>query len=171
VKVTVYPNPVDKLYWNATDGTLDIQMGYDAVTQQTGLEQYYRIKASSAITNGQCIMFSGSVGASGQLKGAPATGINLTNRELIMGVATMDISNNASGYVTSFGIVRGIDTTGSSVGETWADGDILYYNKNYTGGLTNVKPLVTDAIVVVAAVVNAGPGGSGSLLVRPTVEY
>ena len=171
MKVTVYPNPVDKLYWNATDGTLDIQMGYDAVTQQTGLEQYYRIKADATITNGQCIMFSGAVGASGQLKGQPATGVTTANQETIMGVATMDIAHNASGYVTSFGIVRGINTTGSSVGETWADGDILYYNKNYTGGLTKVKPLITDAIVVVAAVVNAGSGGSGSLLVRPTVEY
>ena len=171
MKVTVYPNPVDKLYWNAADGTLDIQMGYDAVTQQTGLEQYYRIKADATITNGQCIMFSGAVGASGQLKGQPATGVTTANQETIMGVATMDIAHNASGYVTSFGIVRGINTTGSSVGETWADGDILYYNKNYTGGLTKVKPTAPDAIVVVAAVVNAGSGGSGSLLVRPTVEY
>ena len=171
MKVTVYPNPVDKLYWNAADGTLDIQMGYDAVTQQTGLEQYYRIKADATITNGQCIMFSGAVGASGQLKGQPATGVTTANQETIMGVATMDIAHNASGYVTSFGIVKGINTTGSSVGETWADGDILYYNKNYTGGLTKVKPTAPDAIVVVAAVVNAGSGGSGSLLVRPTVEY
>lgn len=171
MKVTVYPNPTDKLYWNAADGTLDVKMGYDDVYQQVGMETYYRIKADATITNGQCIMFSGAVGASGQLKGKPATGVTTANQETIMGIATMDITNNGSGYVTCFGIVRGINTTGSSVGETWADGDILYYNKNYTGGLTNVKPLITDAIVIVAAVVNAGSGGSGSLLVRPTVEY
>lgn len=171
MKVTVYPNPLDRLYWNSADGTLDIQMGYDAVYQQVGMEQYYRIKADADITNGQCIMFSGSVGASGQLKGQPATGVTTANQEAIMGIATMDIANNGSGYVTSFGLVRGINTTGSSVGETWADGDILYYNKNYTGGLTKVKPTAPDAIVIVAAVVNAGSSGSGSLLVRPTVEY
>ena len=171
MKVTVYPNPTDRLYWNAADGTLEVKMGYDDVYQQVGMEQYYRIKADAAITNGQCIMFSGAVGASGQLKGQPATGITTANQETIMGIATMDIAQNDSGYVTSFGLVRGINTTGSSVGETWADGDILYYNKNYTGGLTNVKPTAPDAIVIVAAVVNAGSGGSGSLLVRPTVEY
>ncbi len=157
-----------QLAWNAADGTLDLGMGYDAVTQQIGLENYFRIKASAAITNGQCVMFTGAVGASGVLTGAPATGV--TNGQYIMGVATMDIAHNGFGYVTSFGVVRGINTTGSSVGETWVDGDILYYNPAYTGGLTKVEPIAPLPKVVVAAVVNAGSGGSGSLFVRVQAE-
>lgn len=153
-----------QIAWNAADGTLDIGMGYDAVTQQVGLEQYFRIKASAAITDGQCVMFTGSVGASGVLTGAPATGV--TNPQYIMGVATMNIANNGFGYITSFGIVRGINTTGASVGETWVDGDILYYNPAYVGGLTKVPPTAPLPKVVVASVVNAGSGGSGSLFVR-----
>lgn len=153
-----------QIAWNAADGTLDIGMGYDAVTQQVGLEQYFRIKASAAITDGQCVMFTGSVGASGVLTGAPATGV--TNPQYIMGVATMNIANNGFGYITSFGLVRGINTTGSSVGETWVDGDILYYNPAYVGGLTKVPPTAPLPKVVVASVVNAGSGGSGSLFVR-----
>ena len=155
-----------QMAWNADDGCLNIGMGYDGVVLQTGMEQVYRIKASAAITNGQCVMFSGAVGASGVLQGAPsATG--LTEGQYIMGVATMDMALNDFGYVTAFGLVRGINTTGASVGETWADGDILYYNTSYTGGLTNVLP-TTGAVVIVASVVNAGPGGSGSLFIRPT---
>lgn len=157
-----------QMAWNVDDGTLNIGMGYDAVTQQVGLEQYFRIKASAAITNGQCVMFTGAVGASGVLTGAPATGV--TNPQYIMGVATMDIANNGFGYITSFGIVRGIDTTGSSVGETWADGDILYYNPVYTGGLTKVEPIAPLPKAVVASVVNAGSGGSGSLFIRVQAE-
>jgi hypothetical protein len=157
-----------QLAWNAADGTLDLGMGYDAVTQQIGLEQYFRIKASAAITDGQCVMFTGAVGASGVLEGAPATGV--TNPNYIMGVATMDIANNGFGYVTSFGLVRGINTTGSSVGETWADGDILYYNPAYVGGLTKVEPIAPLPKVVVASVVNAGHGGSGSLFIRVQAE-
>jgi len=153
-----------QIAWNADDGTIDIGMGYDAVTQQVGLEQYFRIKASATITDGQCIMFTGSVGASGVLKGAPATGV--TNPQYVMGVATMDIANNGFGYVTSFGLVRGINTTGSSVGETWVDGDILYYNPAFTGGLTKVPPTAPLPKIIVAAVVNAGPGASGSLFIR-----
>lgn len=157
-----------QLAWNSDDGTLDLGMGYDAVTQQIGLEQYFRIKASAAITNGQCVMFTGAVGASGVLTGAPATGV--TNGQYIMGVATMDIANNGFGYVTSFGLVRGINTTGSSVGETWVDGDILYYNPAYTGGLTKVPPSAPLPKIVVAAVANAGSGGSGSLFIRVQPE-
>jgi hypothetical protein len=157
-----------QIAWNVEDGTINIGMGYDAVTQQVGLEQYFRIKASAAITNGQCVMFTGSVGASGVLTGAPATGV--TNPQYIMGVATMDIALNGFGYITSFGLVRGINTTGSSVGETWADGDILYYNPAYTGGLTKVEPVAPNPKVVVASVVNAASGGSGSLFIRVQAE-
>lgn len=153
-----------QIAWNADDGTINIGMGYDAVTQQVGLEQYFRIKASATITDGQCIMFTGSVGASGVLTGAPATGVS--NPQYVMGVATMDIANNGFGYVTSFGLVRGINTTGSSVGETWVDGDILYYNPAFTGGLTKVPPAAPLPKVIVAAVVNAGPAGSGLLFIR-----
>jgi subtilisin family serine protease len=156
-----------QITWNSGDGCLDIGMGYDGVVLQTGMEMVYRIKASSTITNGQCVMFDGSVGASGVLKGKPST-TGITQGQLIMGVATMDMATNAFGYVTSFGLVRGINTTGASVGETWADGQVLYYNPAYTGSLTNVEPAAPNAKVIVAAVVNAGSGGFGSLFIRPT---
>ncbi len=163
-----YPVAPGQIAWNADDGTLNIGMGYDAVTQQVGLETYYRIKASATITDGQLIMFDGAVGASGVLKGKPTT-TGLTNGMLIMGIATMDIANNGFGYVTNFGLVRGIDTTGSSVGETWADGDLLYYNPSVSGAMTNVEPTAPSEKVIAAAVVNAGAAGSGSLFVRPNV--
>jgi len=154
-----------QLAWNSADGCLDIGMGYDGVVQQVGLETYYRIKASAAITNGQVVVFTGSVGASGVLTGAPAP-IGLASGLTVMGVATMDIAHNGFGYITSFGLVRGIDTSGSSVGETWVDGDTLYYNPAYVGSLTNVQPAAPNDKVIVAAVVNANGGGSGSLFVR-----
>ena len=153
-----------QIAWNANDGCLDIGMGYDGVVQPVGLGTYFRIKADSTITNGQCIMATGAVGASGVITGAPATG--LTEGQYVIGVATMDIATNGFGYVTNFGLVRGIDTTGSAVGETWADGDILYYNPSVAGGLTNVMPVAPNPKVTVALVVNAGSGGSGSLFIR-----
>ena len=153
--------------WNNADGCLDIGMGYDGVVLQTGMEMLYRIKASAAITDGQLIMFDGAVGASGVLKGKPSV-TSLTSGQLIMGVATMNMATNDFGYVTAFGLVRGIDTTGSSVGETWHDGDVLYYNPAYVGSMTNVQPAAPNEKVIVAAVVNAGAGGSGSLFIRPT---
>jgi hypothetical protein len=157
-----------QIAWNIDDGTVYFGMGYGGVIQHVGFDQYFRIKASAAITKGQCVMFDGAVGASGVLKGKPSTGV--TNPQYIMGVATMDIALNGFGYITSFGTVRGINTTGSSVGETWVDGDILFYNPAYVGGLTKVEPIAPNPKVVVAAVTNAGSGGSGSLFIRVQAE-
>lgn len=156
--VSVVPG---QIAWNNNDGTLDIGMGYDNVIQQVGLETYYRIKADSAIANGELVMFTGAVGASGVITGAPSS-VGLTEGLRIMGVATMDIAANDFGYVTNFGLVRGIDTT------AWNDGDILYYDPHNIGSMTNVRPTSPDEVVIVAAVVNSGPSGSGSLFIRPT---
>ncbi len=158
------------LSWNSADNaaTLDLVMAGGNVTQQIGEETYYRIKASGNITDGQVVMFAGTVGASGGLIGAAATGLTAATGSYIMGIATESINNNDWGYVTHFGLVRNIDTTGTSVGETWADGDILYYNPSVTGGLTKTVPAAPNAKVQVCAVVYAA--ANGSLFVRPTFE-
>lgn len=153
---------VGRMHWNG-GYTLNLEMTPN-VNQAIGESQYYYIKASAAITKGQLVMFDGAVGSSGVLKGKPSTGI--TNGQLIMGVAAEDMANNAFGLVSSFGLVRGFNTTGATYGETWADGDILYYNPLFAGGLTKNLPQAPTPHVVVASVVNAGSGGSGSVFVR-----
>lgn len=155
------------LYWDDADGikTLNLVMeDSGGVIQQIGEETYYRIKADAAITNGQVVMFTGTVGASGGLKGAPATGLTAFQNEYIMGVATQDIALNGWGYVTWFGEVRGINTTGGA--EAWVDGQILYYNPAVPGGLTKTVPVAPNPKVIVASVVHAAT--NGSLFVRPT---
>jgi hypothetical protein len=87
-----------------------------------------------------------------------------------MGIAAETIANNDFGLVTNFGLVRGFNTTGTPYGETWADGDILYYNPAVAGGLTKTLPAAPTPHVVVAAVVNASSAGAGSVFVRVTAE-
>lgn len=160
------PTTPGALYWDSADGnqTLSLVMAGSNAVQQVGQETYYRIKASSAITEGQVIMFTGSVGASGSLTGAPATGLGPTQSEYVMGVATENIALNGWGYVTWFGLVRGINTTGGA--EAWADGQVLYYNPAVAGGLTKNVPLAPNPKVIVASVVHAA--SNGSIFVRPT---
>ena len=128
------PTAVGTLAWDGGT-TLGVQMTAN-VLGRVNESGYYYIKASSAITKGDVVMFTGAVGASGVPTGAPATGV--TDGSYIMGVATQDIANNGWGYVTNFGLVRGIDTTGG--GEAWVDGQILYYNPNVPGALTKTEP-------------------------------
>jgi hypothetical protein len=61
--------------------------------------------------------------------------------------------------------VSGITTNGTAFGETWADGDEIYYNP-VTGNPTNVKPVAPNIKVSVGTLIKAGAGGSGSIQVE-----
>jgi hypothetical protein len=154
-----------RVWWDSDDSakTLAIGMAGTNATMQVGQETYYRVKASSAITEGQVVMFTGTLGASGALTGAPATGLTAATASYVMGVATEDIALNGWGYVTWFGVVRNIDTTGGA--EAWVDGQILYYDPTVAGGLTKNLPAAPNAKVQVAAVIYAA--ANGSLFIRP----
>jgi hypothetical protein len=152
-----------RLMWNATDGTLDLGMNNGNVTQQIGLEQFYRVKASAAITNGQCVMATGTQGNSGVILAAPS--LNPASPEYIIGVATEDIALGDFGFITCFGKVRGIQTNGANYGETWVDGTVLYANTASAGRMTSTRPDVDP--VIVAIVVNAH-GSNGELFIRVT---
>jgi hypothetical protein len=152
---------VGNVYWDGGT-TLNINMTPDVV-QPVGESQYFYVKASSAITKGQLVMFTGTVGASGQLTAAPATGV--TDGQYLMGVAAEDIALNSFGMITSFGLIRGVDT----VTPGWAEGDILYYNPATPGGLTKTIPSAPNVKAVIAAVVYVPPSGTnGSIFVRTT---
>jgi hypothetical protein len=155
------------VYWDDADRSKTLALVMEDtgnVIQDIGEETYYRVKASSAITKGQVVMFTGTVGASGGLLGAPATGLTATQNEYIMGVATQNIALNGWGYVTWFGEVEKVNTTGGA--EAWVDGQILYYNPAVTGGLTKNVPTAPNPKVIVASVVRAAT--NGILFIRPT---
>ena len=165
---TTVPTAAGSLYWDSANGnqTLSLVMANGDAIQQIGEETYFRIRASAAITEGQVVMFTGTIGGSGALTGAPASGLTATTASYVMGIATHNLAINDWGYITSFGLVRGIDTTGGA--EAWVDGQILYYNPAVAGGLTKTVPVAPNAKIQVCAVVNAASGGSGSVFVRPT---
>lgn len=157
-----HPNPVPvpvkvgSVYWDGGT-TLNLQMT-PSVIQKIGEDQYFYIKASGAITKGQLIMFTGAVGASGVVTGAPATGV--TDGQYLIGIAAENIALNGFGLVQSFGSLRNINTSG------YADGDILYYNPSVAGGLTNAQPTAPNVKATIAVVTKGGSAGGGSIFVR-----
>jgi hypothetical protein len=161
------PTAQGALYWDNADNaqTLSLVMEGGNAIQQIGQEQYFRVKCSAAITEGQGVMLTGTVGASGGLTAGPATGLTKANAYLFMGVATESGAINDWIYITSFGIVRGINTTGGA--ESWVDGQILYYNPAVAGGLTDTEPAAPAAKIQVAAVIFAA--SNGSIFVRPRI--
>lgn len=155
-----------KLYYNNDNmfQTLAFQMD-GAIVQHIGEELYYRVKLTAPATKGQVLMFTGTLGSSGGLTAAPATGLTPEQASYVLGLAAQSGTTNDWITVTSFGEVRGINTTGGV--EAWTQGQLLYYNPSVAGGLTDTKPTAPNAIVIMAAVVHVGTS-NGILFVRPT---
>lgn len=156
--------PIGTLWFDSSTDTLNLQQ--NAITQQIGEEIYVYGKATATISGEtllQAVYKTGTVGASGTITFAP-TIAGITDTGAIIGVATEDIATNGFGRITSFGVIHGINTTGSTYGETWVDGQDIWYNP-VTGGLTKTKPSAPNQKFQIGTVINAGPGGSGSFQV------
>lgn len=153
---------VGEIAWNATDGTFDMGL-IGGVTLQAGQEMHIYGKATEAISNGDAVMFGGVQGEHLLLSKADATTIN-ANPEYFIGVSTQDFATNDFGYVTVFGKVRTLDTTGYSLGA------VLYYDSTTStdGKLTATEPSAPNAKIIVAAVVRVH-ATQGVLMVRPHI--
>jgi hypothetical protein len=163
------PTAQGSLYWNTSDGTLDLVMKGGNVVQQIGEEQYYTVRneTGSTIANGTPVMANGVTSGSGRLTVTPAIANGSIDELRFIGLTTESITSGINGYVTSFGYVRGLDTRGTPYGETWAEGDIIYVSPTTAGYLTNVEPTAPNLKIVVAIVITRNQT-SGVLLVRPT---
>jgi hypothetical protein len=157
------PTAVGSMYWDGGT-TMNIQ-ATTSVLIRVGESEFVYVKASSAITKGQLCYHTGAVGASGVITAAP-TPLALANPNEIVGVAAETIPLNGFGLIQISGDLRGFNTTGSSVGETWVDGDALYYNPAYVGSMTNVKPSAPNQKTYLGEVINAATAGSGSMHIR-----
>ena len=153
------------LTYNSAEDTLDLSH-LNGVVQQLGIEQYMRASndTGSAIPNGTVVGFAG---VNGEIKIAPYIADGSFPELYFVGVATFDMADGDTGMVTTYGKVRGLDTTGPGA-ETWSIGDILYASPTTAGGLTNVRPTAPDVVIVVAAVLTVD-ATAGEILVRPTI--
>lgn len=155
------------LRWNDADGTLDIGLKGGNVTLQIGQEQVAYVVNKSGInlleSAYQVVKVTDAQGQ--RLAVDLAQGNNDLNSADTIGIVTENINNNQEGFITTSGIVRGINTTGSLQGETWADGDILYLSPTVAGNITNIKPIAPNHTVILGYVVYAH-GVNGKIFVK-----
>lgn len=157
-----------RLTWDANEGTIDVVLNAGNVTGQMFEHVFFncRNQTGSTITRGTVVMAVGTLGASGRILIAPAIANGTVNSEYILGTAAMNIANGSDGLVYHFGKDRGLNTTGASCGETWADGDVLYCSATTPGCLTKVLPTAPNLKVPIAFVIRAG--NNGTLSIRPS---
>ena len=148
---------VGRMRWNDTDGTIDVGLKGGNVNLQLGQEQFIRVvnKTGATLTEAayQCVRISGAQGQ--RPKVALAQSNNDANSGDTIGLVTETIADNLEGFVTTSGIVRNINTTGSLQSETWLDGDILYLSGTTAGRVTNIKPSAPTHLVIVGYVIHA----------------
>lgn len=154
-----------RIGWNATDDTLDVGHA-NGVVQQVGLELYARVTNATAgqFNNGIPVGIDPATGnyvpyiANGTL---PSSGA--------VGLATENIPAAGTGRVSVWGLVRGIDTSGAGVGESWAVGDLLYVSPTASGALTKVRPNSPNLVIPMGRVMVVSPT-AGQVFVRPMAE-
>jgi Chaperone of endosialidase len=153
---------VGRMQWNATDGTMDLRLLGNNVTLQIGEENVTRVVNKSGVdlleANYQVVRVRkvAEGGAQGQrLAVVLAQGNNENNSTEVLGLVTETINSNQEGFITCFGEVKNIDTTGALQGETWVDGDILYVSPTIAGQLTNIRPVAPNHAVTVGYVTYA----------------
>ena len=141
-----------QITWNPNERTADIGLDNNVVLQ-VGQETVALVRngTASSIPDGTVVMLTGSIGNSGRLVVAPYDGV--ADASLILGIATETIASNADGFVTSYGKIRGIDTS------MWSDGDVLYTNGSGLG----LSP-TSSLSMKIAAVVHSHT--NGTLMVR-----
>ena len=155
-----------RIHWNSVDNTLNV--GHPGgVVQQVGQEIYVNgfNATGSLISNGSTVSYSGAV-TEGiiDIKLFLADGVQDAHQ--FLGVATQDILPGESGFITTLGLVRDIDTLQDESFEFWSVGTELYASPDVAGALTSVKPTSPEAIINVAYVVKVDKT-QGVILVNP----
>jgi len=170
-------NAVGKLKWNDEDGTLDLGLKGGNVTLQIGQEMVVRavnktdtnlLEANYQVARIRTEAEGGSQGQ--RLAIVLAQADNDADSVDTLGIVTENIANNQEGFITTFGIVRGIDTTGDLQGEAWKIGDVLYLSPTIAGRLTKVKPAAPNPTVIVGFVVHTNKN-QGKIFVKVNNGY
>jgi hypothetical protein len=133
-----------QLVWNDAQGTLDLGLKSGAVKLNVGQQEFARVvnKTTPLVNllaaNYQVCIVAGATGQRLSVKLAKAD--NDANSAGTLGLVAENINSNQEGFICTTGTLKGIDTTGSLQGETWADGDLLYLSGTTFGAITNIKP-------------------------------
>jgi len=152
------PTTVGTLSWDSEYRTLQLVDGDGDTTLQIGQEQRTLVHngTGSTLTDGQVVYVTGSTGELPSV--ALASNTSETTSSVTFGVVTESIANGADGFITTSGIVHGLNTL------AFNEGDAIWLGST-AGTFTNVKPVAPANSVLVGYVIKKA-GGNGSIFVK-----
>ncbi len=142
-QATTSTGAIGRLKWNDVEGTLEFGLKGGNVTLQIGQEEVVHILNNTAadFTDLQVIRITG---ASGQrMTGALAQANGEATSSATFAVITEPILKNQVGFATVSGLVRDVNTS------AFNEGDALYLSPTVAGGITNIKPIAPNHMVLI----------------------
>ena len=169
VEDTIHINPIanddhshneGQIWYSSDTFSLNVDTDVDDVVLQVGQENYIRVRNTSGadILNGEVVEVYDATGHTPEIQLASASSDCPC---AVIGVATHDIADNAFGWVTTFGLVRDMNTTQQP---GWTEGTVLYLSDT-PGELTDIRPDAPSHVTSVAIITYAHIS-QGSILVR-----
>lgn len=139
---------VGKLYWDAGEGSFLYTLSGGNVTQNLhpGSELVYN-GTGAALTKGQVVYLSGAQGQRPSVALAIATSDATSARTI--GIVAETITNGAEGWIRTYGILEGFDTS------SFAAGSQLYLSGTTAGAMTATKPVAPIHLVYTARVIKS----------------
>lgn len=134
---------VGRMLWNDTDGTLEFQMKGGNVTLQVGQEEVLRVtnQSGSTMVDGQVVYITGSTGNHLNVTLSQANAESTSSKTLA--VVTETIPNNQSGFATTSGLVRNLNTSALT------EGAAVWLSATTPGGLTSTRPTQPNHSVLI----------------------
>ena len=156
------PNPAyneGRVFYDSTSFSLSLYNDESEVTHNLGQELFIRVYNADAVTtieNGMPVYPSGVQGVeTGAVSIAKADADATSN---VIGIATHDIEPETFGYITRFGYVHDLVTTGMTPGGT------IYLSASVAGEFTTTKPVAPNNAVPLGGVTRVD-NDSGSVFI------
>ena len=147
------------VFYDSENHTLTLYNDEADISLQLGQEEYVRVRnnTGSTITNGQAVKINGSQGQ------APTVCLAIADSDAnaqVIGLATHDIEDSSFGYVTTYGLVRGVPTSGIT------EGAEVFLDASTSGAYTETSPTIPNYKVTVGHVI-VSHASNGIVLVQP----
>ena len=151
------PTGLGTMYWDAANRTVSLIDGDGDTTLQIGQEERVLVhnNTGSTLTDGQVVYITGSTGELPSV--ALASNTSEATSSVTLGVVTETIANGADGFITTSGVVHGLNTLGLT------EGAALWLGTG--GAFTQTKPVAPANSVLIGYVIK-NSGGNGSIFVK-----
>ncbi len=139
------------MHWENWEWTLSIKTDVSWVNLQVWQESHVRVRNStwSQIDDWLAVFISGSTWTLPNITKAQANNFNQSSKTIWL--ATHDIANNTNGIVTTFWLVRDIDTS------AFAAWDLLFLDAVTAWALTATAPTWLNFVIVLWTVITSNP--------------